>query len=204
MIIFQRLAYCIFLICILHSCSSERKPQLAETNYWESLKDSFATKNLESFVVDSQLQSSYNNFHRAKNRLIDSVIGYGSPSYLYSWQKSDSGFNAFTTFVDDGELGKRIIYFIFDSKDRLRSATQVAYLGGEGGIRYETRSRFIEKNTLYKTIAATTQWDFSLADPWSHPLSKSKGDSIFYQLIVLKDGRVIENKLSEKKELNLE
>jgi hypothetical protein len=199
----MQLPFFLLMASILLSCSEKSNPRLAETSYWEKLKDSFATKNLESFVVDSQLQANYKNLHRVNNRVIDSVINYGT-SYLYSWQESDSGLTAITTFVDDGEHGSRIIYFIFDGKDSLRSATQVANKGGEGGIVFETRSKFTAKDTLYKTSAATTQWDLSRPDPWSHPLSKSKGDSTFYHLIVLKDGKVVEKQFAEKKELNLE
>ena len=199
----MQFSFFLLMALILFSCSNKRKPLLTETSYWEKLKDSFATKNLESFVVDAQLEASYKNFRRVNNRIIDSAIGYGTP-YLYSWQKRDSGFVAFTTFVDAGELGGRIFFFIFDNKDSLRSATQVANKGGEGGVIYETQSRFTAKDTLYKTSAASTQWDLSRSEPWLHRLEKSKGDSTFYHLTVLKGGKVVEQQFAEKKELNLE
>lgn len=191
------------MVSIFFCCSDKSKPQLAETSYWENLIDSFATKNLDSFVIDSQLQATYKNFHRVKNRVIDSVVGFRT-SYLYSLQESDRGLRAFTIFVDDGEHGSRIIYFIVDGKDSLRSVTQVANKSGEGGILFETRSRFMGKDTLYKTSAATMQWDLSETEPWLHRLNKSKGDSTFFHLIVLNDGQVIEKQVAEKKELNLE
>jgi hypothetical protein len=105
-------------------------------------------------------------------------------------------------FIDDGEHGNRIIYFIFDGKDSLRSATQVANKGGEGGIIYETRSIFLTKDTLLKISSATTQWDLTKPAP-PPKLSKPKGDSTFYHLSFLKDGIVVEKQFAEKKELNL-
>ena len=191
-----------FISWILFSCSHKSEPSSEKTSYWRTRIDSFATKGLESFVVDSQLEATYKNFFPVKNRTIDSVIGYGT-AYLYSWQNTESEFSAFTTVVDDGEHGRRIIYFIFDDNDSLRSATQVANKGGEGGIMYETRSRFVANDTLYKTMAATAQWDLIKPDPWNHRLAKTKGDSVFSYLTILKSGQMVEKQFAEKKELNL-
>lgn len=192
-----------FLIAlVVLSCTNKNTTQPMTVSHLEKLKDNFPQKCLKSFVIDSQLQTAYRNYPQIQNKVIDSIIGYGTP-YLYSWQKGSSERIAFTTFVDDGELGSRIIYFVFDSKDSLRSATQVANKGGEGGILYETRSRFTAEDTLYKTSAATTLWELSKPDPWLHRLSKSKGDSAFFYLIFQKDGRVLEKQFAEKKELNL-
>lgn len=193
----------LFIAVLIFSCSGSNMSLPTETSYWKSLKDSFATMNLKNFVVDAELENNYKNFCPIQNRAIDSVIQYGTP-YLYSWQENSPGKTSFTTFVDKGEHGNRIIYFIFDGKDSLCSATEVATKAGEGGVLHESRSAFITKDTLYKTSAATTQWDFSKPDPWSHRLTKRKGDSLFFHLIILKDGRVVEKQFAEKKELNLE
>ncbi len=198
---FMQTTFFLLAVLLLFSCSDKRPIQTIETSYWESLKDSFATKNLSNFVVDSNLERTYKNFHRIRNRIIDSVVRYGTP-YLYSWQESGSGLMEFSTFVNDVEHGSRIIYFILDSKDSLLSATQVANKGSEGGIIYETRSRFSAKDTLLTISAATTQWDLSKPAPTK--LSRSKGDSVFFYLIFSKDGKVVEKQFAEKKELDLE
>lgn len=197
----MQILYFLLMASILLSCSDRSRHQLPETSYWVKLKDSFATKNLVSFVVDSQLKVTYIHFQPVKNRVVDSVISYGKP-YLYSWQENDFGLTTFTTFVYDREHGSRIIYFIFDKTDSLRSTSQVANKAGEAGIIFETQTKFLTKDTLLKISSATTQWDLSKSDPWSHPLRKSKGDSTFFHLIVLKEGQIIEKKIAEKKELN--
>ncbi len=199
----MKLSFFSLIFFMLFSCSTKTDRLSEKTSYWKTRMDSFATKDLKSFVIDSQLESTYKNFRPVKNRTIDSVIGYGTP-YLYSWQNAGSEFSAFTTVVDDGEHGRRIVYFIFDDNDSLCSATQVANKGGEGGIIYETRSRFISKDTLYKTSAATTQWDLSKPNPWEHRLTKTKGDSTFFYLTISKSGQIVEKQYAERKELNLE
>ena len=199
---FMQTTFFLLAVLLLFSCSDKRPIQMIETSYWESLKDSFATKNLSNFVVDSNLKRTYKNFHRIRNRIIDSVVRYGTP-YLYSWQESGSGRIEFTTFVDYGEHGSLIIYFIFDGRDSIRSATQVAGKGWDGGIVYESRSRFTAKDTLLKISAATTQWDLTKSAP-PPKLSRPKGDSTFFYLIISKAGKVIEKQFAEKKELNLE
>jgi hypothetical protein len=192
----------IFLTVLLFvSCTDRTTNQAAKTSYWQSLADSFAKRNLSAFVVDSQLENSYERLHPFRNKTIDSVVRYGT-SYLYSWQDRKSGFTEFTTFVNDGEHGSRIMYFIFDADDSLRSVTQVANKGGEGGILYETRSRFITKDALLKTSAATTVWDLTKPAPPPR-LNKPKGDSTFYYLKVLNNGRIVEKQFAERKELNL-
>ncbi|MDQ3683366.1 MAG: hypothetical protein M3352_09885 [Bacteroidota bacterium] len=166
------------------------------------MKDSFAIKNLKEFVIDSNIQSSYRIFNKIKNKQIDSAISYGT-HYLYSWQQRDSAFIEFTTIIDDGEHGLRIVYFVFDKKDSMLSTTQVANKGGEGGIIYETLSQFKSKDTLFHIRSASTWLNLTNPTPWPKN-SHSKGDSTFHYIIFQEDGRTFEKKFAEKKELNLD
>ncbi|HYH16296.1 MAG TPA: hypothetical protein VD794_13800 [Flavisolibacter sp.] len=193
----------IFLLAalIIFSCTNKDANQSTPTSYWAGLKDSFPTRNLATFAVDSQLQRTYKTFPVIRNRVIDSVISYGTP-YLYSWQDYPSSFTTFTTYVNDGEHGSRILYFIFDNKDSLYAALQLANKGGEAGMIYETQSRFIAKDTLLKVSAASTKLDLTKPTPWP-ALSRSKGDSTFYHVVFLKDGSVAQIQVAVKKELDL-
>ena len=188
------------IVLVFISCSDKTTNQSIKTSAWQGFKDSFAFQNLTEFVVDSQLLSAYKRFQPVHNKGIDSVIRYGTP-YFYSWQDRNAGFTEFTTFVDDEEHGRRIVYFIFDANDRLRSVTQVAGKAGEGGVLYETRSRFITEDSLLKIISATTKWDLNKPAP-PPKLIKPKGDSTFLYLNILNDGRIVEKQFAEKRELN--
>jgi hypothetical protein len=193
----------IFLLAalIVFSCTNKDANPSSPTSYWAGLKDSFPTRNLATFAVDSQLQRTYKTFPVVRNKVIDSVIHYGTP-YLYSWQDVPAGFTAFTTYVSNGERGSRILYFIFDNRDSLYATLELANKGREAGLIYETQSRFITKNTLRKVSATTTNLDLTKPAPWP-ALSKPKGDSIFYNVVFLKDGSVAEKQVAVKKELNL-
>ncbi|MGZ8537778.1 MAG: hypothetical protein ACXWV9_05900, partial [Flavisolibacter sp.] len=82
-----------------------------------------------------------------------------TPLYLYSWQNRDKKNNEFTIIKDDGEHGLKIIYFILDKKDSLISSTQIAGRGGEGGFLFETRSKFLSKDSLLNISSATWMHD---------------------------------------------
>ncbi|RYZ62342.1 MAG: hypothetical protein EOO14_02565 [Chitinophagaceae bacterium] len=106
--------------------------------------------------MDSQLLAGFKSFHRLQHPAIDSVTRYGT-TYFYSWQKAAPGYGAFTAFVNAGDHGHKILFFVFTRSGRLCSATAVASKSGEGGILYETRSRYITNDTLQKISAATSQ-----------------------------------------------
>ncbi|HUC81039.1 MAG TPA: hypothetical protein VMR70_08990 [Flavisolibacter sp.] len=190
------------LTAVIFAACAGKTNQSAKASYWQSLKDSFPLKNLQEFVIDSQLETSYKKATPFRNKTIDSVIRHGA-YYLHSWQVRNAGFTEFTLLLDEGEHGRRILYFIFDAADSLRSVTQMANKAGEGGIIYETRSRAISKDSLLKTSTATTVWDLSQPAP-PPKLDKSMGDSTFSYLHILNDGRVVEKQFAEKKQLNLD
>lgn len=130
--------------------------------------------------------------------MFDSIIG--DPGYLYSWQDRDTTKNEFTIINDDGELGLKIFYFILDKKDSLLSWTQIGGKGSEGGYWFETRSKFINPDTLLN-IGAITQWlDFDNKER----MTKTKGDSTFSYHIIDKTGKVTGKVLKEVKELNFD
>lgn len=130
--------------------------------------------------------------------MFDSIIG--DPGYLYSWQDRDTTKNEFAIINDDGELGLKIFYFILDKQDSLLSWTQIGGKGSEGGYWFETRSKFINADTLLN-IGAITQWlDFDKKER----MTKTKGDSTFSYLIIDKGGKVTAKVFREVKELNFD
>ncbi len=159
----MRIIFFLLMILLFLSCKHKIN-SVTESSSLLNLKDSFAIKNLKEFVIDSNIQSSYRIFNKIKNKQIDSAISYGT-HYLYSWQQRDSAFIEFTTIIDDGEHGLRIVYFVFDKKDSMLSTTQVANKGGEGGIIYETLSQFKSKDTLFHIRSASTK---------TYPLAKKQ------------------------------
>lgn len=183
------------------SCSDKTTNETKSSSYWQRIKDSFATQNVKEFVINAELEKAYKGYHPVSSKVIDSIIGYGTP-YLYSLQDRNKEFTEFTTFVHDDEHGSRIMYLIFDKNDSLRSALQVAAKGGEGGIIYETRSVFLTKDSLLKTTSATTGWDLTKPAPPPR-LPKTKGDSSFFYVSILANGAVVEKQYAVKNELNL-
>ncbi len=150
-----------------------------------SLKDSFPHNNVHNFVIDSTLQDAYKMLPKTNNSFLDSIAG-NMPTYFYSWQEQDTLTNEFTIVSKPGERGTAIFYLIFNKKDNLLSATQIAGSGGEGGYLYETRSKFITKDTLESISAVTDFYDYDIGIN----TKKTKGDSTFFYLTVLKDGKI--------------
>jgi len=137
-------------------------------------------------------------FKKIRHPLFDSIIG--NPGYLYSWQDRDITKNEFTIINDDGELGLKFFYFILDKKDSLLSWTQIGGKGSEGGYWFETRSKFISRDTILN-IGAITQWmDFDK----NQKMEKTKGDTTFSYLIIDSSGKVIEKVFKEVKDLHFE
>ena len=130
--------------------------------------------------------------------MFDSIIG--APGYLYSWQERDTTTNEFTIINDDGELGLKIFYFILDKEGRLLSYTQIGGRGSEGGYCFETRSKFINPDTLLN-IGAITQWSNFVN---KQKTERTKGDSTFSFLIFEKTGKVTQKVFKEVKELNFD
>lgn len=128
--------------------------------------------------------------------MFDSILdGY---AFLYSWHDRDTSKNEFTILKDDGELGLKIFYIILDKKNRLLSYTQIGGKGYEGGYSFETRSKFISRDTLLNIGAITQVWD---SDKQTR-MEKTKGDTTFSYFIIDNAGKVTEKVFKQIKELN--
>ena len=185
------------LVFCFISCNSLTRHQVS---YWEKQKDNFRYQNKSEFVSHSTLQADYKTFKTSRHSLFGNFFSnkfFSSKVFLYSWQDRDSSKNEFTIIKDDGE-GLKVIYFILDKKDSLLSSTQIAGKGNEGGYWFETRSRFMSKDTILN-IGAVTQWyDFGA----ERSMAKTKGDSIFSYLVIGDRGKVTEKVFKEVKDLN--
>jgi hypothetical protein len=144
------------------------------------------------------LRTDYKNLKTNSHPLFDQIVS--NPVYLYSWQKRDPTKNEFTIIKDDGELGLKIFYFILDKKDSLISSTQIAGRGGEGGYWFETRSKFLSRDTLLN-IGAITQW---YDHDGQQKMIKPKGDTTFSYFLIGRNGKVTEKVFKEVKDLNFE
>ncbi len=147
-------------------------------------------------MSDSILAADYKMLKKISHPIFDKISS--NPVYLYSWQDRDSAKNEFTVVKDDGELGLKIIYIILDKKDSLISSTQIAGKGSEGGYWFETKSKFLNNDSIIN-IGAITQWlDFDKRQN----LTKPRGDSTFSYFIVEKNGNMTEKIFKEVKEIS--
>ena len=179
----------ILILCLI-SCSNQKPSQ---TSYWEKHKDNFRYNNKTEFLSDSTLRADYKKLNKSNHRLFDKITG--DPAYLYSWQERDKDKNEFTIINDDGERGLKIFYVILDKKDSLISSSQIAGMGGEGGYLFETRSEFINKDTLLNIGSITLMHD-------GEGLMKiPKGDTTFSYMIIDKKGQITKTKFKEVKDL---
>lgn len=166
-------------------------------SYWSTQKDKFKYRNLNEFVSDSLLRVNIKSCYSQWHKSLDSISS-NKKVYLYSWQDRDTTKNEFTVVYDRGELGLKIYYLIFDKKDKLISVTELAGAGNEGGYIFETRSKFINRDSIFQ-IRAITQWlDFEKGVKMDKPV----GDSTFLSLTIDGNGKVTEKTLKEVKELN--
>lgn len=167
-------------------------------SFWETQKNNFKYHNKIEFVSDSLLWSDFkaNTFQQISHPLFNSIIG--DPVYLYSWQSRDTTKNEFTVIKHDGELGLKMFYFILDKKDSLISWTQIGGKGNEGGYWFETRSKFISKDTILKVGAITQWWDFEK----EKNMEKTKGDSTFSHMIIDNNGRMTKKVFKEVKDIH--
>ncbi len=180
--LFETLFSAVTFLWLISACSN---PRPARLSYWESMKDSFPLRNVQKFASDSTLEANYKTYPKIKNSLLDSVISREN-IYLYSWQERDTSKNEFTVLLDDGELGLKLFYLVFTKHDSLLSYTQLSGSGGEAGTRYETRSHFLSKDTLFQ-VGTITQF-YNHAGPGPQMAS----DSTFSRLYFDKSGKVIE------------
>jgi hypothetical protein len=185
----------IFFIFI--SCNSSTKKQVS---FWETQKSNFKYQNKREFVSDSILRIDFEakTFKTLKHPLFDSIIG--NPGYLYSWQNRDTTKNEFTIINDAGELGLKLFYFILDKEDSLLSWTQIGGKGVEGDYSFETRSKFISKDTMLNIGAITQLWDFDN----QKRMEKTKGDTTFSYMTIDNKGKVTEKIFKEVKDLHFE
>ncbi len=166
-------------------------------SYWGTQKNKFKHRNLSEFVSDSLLRTNIKSCYSQWHKSLDSISS-NKKVYLYSWQDRDTTKNEFTVVHDRGELGLNIYYLIFDKNDKLLSMTDLAGAGNEGGYIFETRSKFINRDSIFQ-IRAITQWlDFERGEKMDKPI----GDSTFLSLTIDDTGKVTEKILKEVKELN--
>lgn len=185
------IAYTIIVLSIL-ACEHVHSDNLGLTSKWLTLKDSFAKKDLTEFKLDNNLD--YESFHKISNRLLDSSKSdQWNKIYLYSWQQRDSSFTEFTTIIKEEDRGVRIMYYVFDKKDSLISATPVAWINVEQ-YKFDTWSRFKSKNILVSTRTMTLPTKSE----------KTIADTSIVEIVFNKNGSVSEKKIYEKKELKLD
>ena len=192
----------IIILYLLVSVSCNLTQSSEKKSFFLSLKDSFPKKHLNIFELNSkELDTTYRSSPRINHPKIDSILDSGT-TYLYSWQNSRSpDLIEFTTLTEDEYRGFSLTYFITDKKDKIISVTTVASLNGEGGVSYESTSKFSKIDTLYKISAISTSLDIKGIPPYKK-LKKSMGDSTFYKIVIDSLGRVKEFIINKKKELN--
>ena len=177
------------------SCNSLTNNQ---SSFWQLQKSEFKYKNKREFISDSILRAEYKTLKKFSHPLFENIPS--NPVYLYSWQDRVSDKNEFTVVKDDGELGLKILYFILDKQDSLISSTQIAGKGNEGGYWFETKSRFINNDSIIN-IGAVTKWlDFEKRQK----LTKTRGDSTFSYFVIEKNGQMTEKIFNEVKEINFD
>jgi hypothetical protein len=165
--------------------------------YWESLKERFKYFNKNEFVSDGLLEKDISSCYKSTHKSLDSIFP-SEKIYLYSWQDRDSTKNEFTVVKDRGELGLKIFYLIMSKDDKLISVTDIAGAGSEAYIIFETRSKFISKDSILQ-IRTITQW---LDPDTQKKMDRTKSDSTFSYLIIDSSGKVTENMFKEVKGLN--
>ena len=133
---------------------------------------------------------------RLKHKSIDSI--FSKKVYLYSWEVSSVSENRFTVVLDDGELGLKIYYLILDKQDQLISATQLAGQSKEAYYIFETSSKVISEDSIWKT-ESVTQW----MDPITGAtVIRPKGDTTWSWIVIDSGGKVSESLVRETKSLN--
>lgn len=170
----------VFLIISLCTCKTKyRKPENFGNTYWLRLKDSFYLQNVKDFIPDSGIVADFFNkkpskvFHQVKDKILDSIVE--GRYYLYSWQKQDSAFTAFT-IIDEG-FGEcfEIRLLTFGKANNLISDIVVAKFGAEpGSYEYKSESHF-KANDTFLTLHTRT---YSIDELTLKKLSKVVGDSI--------------------------
>ena len=178
------------LILCLISCSNQKQSQ---TSYWETQKNNFRYQDKNEFLIDSLLKVSYKQLPKANYKLFSQTVD--NKIYLYSWQNRDKKYNEFTVIRDYGEHGLQIIYCIMDKKDSLISFTNIAGRAGEGGLLYDTRSKFLSRDSLLKTASVTLMHDSEMN------LKRPIGDTTFSYMHIAKGGKIKKNKFREVNEL---
>ena len=161
-------------------------------NHWLALKDSFYSQNQKDFTIDSTLKANfYNNklhrrLHSTKEKIFDSI--FGSPHYLYSWQKQDTAMTAFTILSEGFGECLEIRLLTFDKLDKLTSNIIVAKLGGEpGSYSYKTESHFKTQDT-FLTVHTRT---YSVDELTHKKLSRIVGDTLWVRQYFDKTGKVV-------------
>jgi hypothetical protein len=184
----------LFFFAFTISCDYDNKTN----SFWNSQKKNFHYNNKKEFVSDSVLRAEFDTklFKKIKHKIFDTTCG--SPVYLYSFQDRYLKNYEFTVIKDNDERGLQILYFTLDNIGKLISWTQVAGRGLEGGYRFETRSKFISRDTILNIAAITQTYDFEK----NRKLSTTKGDSTFAYFTIDKSGKFKESIFKEIREIN--
>lgn len=184
-------SYYVILMClILLSCKSNDKEP-----YWLGQKEKFKLKNIQTFLIDSSLKRNYKDYPLLKNQELDSLLNE-QETYLYSWQERDTSFIEFTILTWDEYRGMGLYYLVADKEDHIISTLRIAGANGEGGSKYEGYGSFISRDTLLQTSAITSFLDLKTMKNFDRP----KGDTTIWKIFFTKEGQMISDKVSEKKE----
>ncbi len=179
-------------ILILWSCNHSQGDQIESTSRWAKLKDSFAIKKATEFNIDKGFR--YKNFHTISCKLFDSTLSdQWSKAYLYSWQERDPSFIEFTLVVQQEDRGVQIVYYVFNQKDSLISATPVAS-GNVSDLAFNMWSKFMATDTLQSTSAITLYERNGMTN----------GDTSVFEIVFDKHGKTIKKTITEKKELKFD
>ncbi|MBY0476731.1 MAG: hypothetical protein K2Q24_03730 [Chitinophagaceae bacterium] len=197
----MRIAFFIIIVLCFFSCADRLSETVSPTSKWMALKDSFANHNLSEFTLDKQLYNTYRKFHNIQSKRIDSSLSEEwAKVYLYSWQERDPEFIEFTAIIEEEDRGVRMVYYVFNQKDSLLSATKVAAGSMEAEYEFATYSKFKSKDTLLTTMAMTQWFDMKKRGK----LKITKGDTVLVEYTINKNGSITERTILERKELNLD
>jgi len=184
----MRISFTIILGLIMLAC---RTKSSNNNSHWLNLKDRFHFQNLQDFKADRGLVLNFFNktldssFHSIKDKQLDSIII--QPYYLYSWQRQDTTFTAFTILTEGFGECLEIRLLTFDKFDILISDIIVARLGGEpGSYSYETKTHFIHQDTFLTTHTRTYAND----ELTLKKLSRIVGDTLWVRHYFDKSGKI--------------
>lgn len=181
--------YSIFIIVQFNINTAERDSQ-QEINFDKRInenlnktylgiqKNKFKYEDLNAFFFDSKLLSNYKQLTRSVDPFLTEKLS--GKIYLYSWQNRNDNTDEFTVIEDNGELGLKIYYFIFEKNNTLISYYSIGGIGRDGVFEFELFSEIKNKDTLLTKSSITQWWDLGNNKKMENP----KGDAIFSYLLI--------------------